>query len=228
MIARSTWGGPSLPIGSQMKGPATSVTVHHPYQHTAPAGASIAQEIAHVKAIHKFHASKWAGIGYNFIITQNGNVYEGRGWGRVGAHAGTREGNDTSIGIAFLIDGTKESPSHLAMAAFAALRREGVKAGHLTHDHTVKLHRDWKPDTDCPGNVLARAVKGATSPGRVLKMGMSGQDVQDLQRLLGMSEHLHTGFFGSATDRDVREFQKASGLKVDGIVGPKTWGKLRR
>jgi peptidoglycan hydrolase-like protein with peptidoglycan-binding domain len=52
--------------------------------------------------------------------------------------------------------------------------------------------------------------------------------VQDLQRLLGMSEHLHTGFFGSATDRDVREFQKASGLKVDGIVGPKTWGKLRR
>jgi N-acetylmuramoyl-L-alanine amidase len=228
MIARSTWGGPSLPIGSQMKGPATSVTVHHPYPHSAPAGASIAQEIAHVKAIHKFHASKWAGIGYSFIITQNGNVYEGRGWGRVGAHAGTTAGNQTSYGIAFLIDGTKESPSHLAMAAFAALRREGVRAGHLTADHSVKLHRDWKPDTDCPGNVLARAVKGATAPGRTLRMGMSGPDVQEVQRLLGMSEELQTGFFGSATDREVREFQRTNGLVQDSIVGPKTWAKLRR
>jgi peptidoglycan hydrolase-like protein with peptidoglycan-binding domain len=114
------------------------------------------------------------------------------------------------------------------MAAFAALRREGVRAGHLTADHSVKLHRDWKPDTDCPGNVLARAVKGATAPGRTLRMGMSGPDVQEVQRLLGMSEELQTGFFGSATDREVREFQRTNGLVQDSIVGPKTWAKLRR
>lgn len=34
------------------------------------------------------------------------------------------------------------------------------------------------------------------------------------------------GKFGSRTDTAVRAFQKASGLKVDGICGPKTWEAL--
>ena len=34
------------------------------------------------------------------------------------------------------------------------------------------------------------------------------------------------GSFGSATESAVRAFQKASGLKADGICGPKTWAML--
>ena len=34
------------------------------------------------------------------------------------------------------------------------------------------------------------------------------------------------GDFGSATEKAVKAFQKAEGLKVDGIVGPKTWKAL--
>jgi N-acetylmuramoyl-L-alanine amidase len=30
---------------------------------------------------------EWDDIGYNFIVGEDGNVYEGRGWGIVGAHA---------------------------------------------------------------------------------------------------------------------------------------------
>jgi peptidoglycan recognition protein len=29
----------------------------------------------------------WSDIGYNFIVGEDGNVYEGRGWTKVGAHA---------------------------------------------------------------------------------------------------------------------------------------------
>ena len=35
------------------------------------------------------------------------------------------------------------------------------------------------------------------------------------------------GIFGNKTLTAVKQFQKDNGLSVDGIVGPKTWGKLK-
>ena len=40
--------------------------------------------------------SGWSDIGYNFLVGEDGNIYEGRGWGKVGAHA--RGHNSDSIG----------------------------------------------------------------------------------------------------------------------------------
>jgi hypothetical protein len=56
-----------------------------------------------------------------------------------------------------------------------------------------------------------------------LKMGSSGDNVVYLQRVLNIKAD---GQFGPITDRAVRAFQAARGLKVDGIVGPITWGRL--
>lgn len=227
MIPRSMWGAQATPFGSVLKKPATSVTVHHPYPHKAPLGASSEQEIKEVKAIHKFHKSKWLGIGYNFIVTQNGNVYEGRGWGRQGAHAGTTEGNETSYGIAFLIDGNVEAPTTLAQLAFRLLRNDGVRLGHLTADHALKFHHDWHA-TNCPGPVLEAALRAVESPKRrVLRFGMRGDDVKELQALLEMDSPFRTGYFGVKTGVAVRNFQLFNGIEVDGIVGEKTWRKLR-
>lgn len=41
----------------------------------------------------------WDDIGYSFIVGEDGNVYEGRGWRRVGAHAPNY--NSNSIGFEF-------------------------------------------------------------------------------------------------------------------------------
>jgi N-acetylmuramoyl-L-alanine amidase len=49
----------------------------------------------------------WLDIGYNFVVGEDGNVYEGRGWTRVGAHA--VNWNSRSIGIAVIGDFTSES-----------------------------------------------------------------------------------------------------------------------
>ena len=38
----------------------------------------------------------WSDIGYNFVVGEDGNVYEGRGWNSVGAH--TYGYNNRSIG----------------------------------------------------------------------------------------------------------------------------------
>jgi hypothetical protein len=44
-----------------------------------------------------------------------------------------------------------------------------------------------------------------------------------LQTLLGLKVD---GIFGPGTEKAVKEFQKSVGLKDDGIVGARTWGKL--
>lgn len=57
----------------------------------------------------------------------------------------------------------------------------------------------------------------------LLKQGSKGNDVKTLQGVL----HLYQdGIFGPLTEEVVKEFQKANGLKVDGIVGDVTWSKI--
>lgn len=71
------------------------------------------------------------------------------------------------------------------------------------------------------------------TPGRAsISRGSKGQNVRDVQAKLKSSYPLYAGKlvvdgdFGAATDAAVREFQKRSGLTVDGIVGPATYKKL--
>ncbi len=56
-----------------------------------------------------------------------------------------------------------------------------------------------------------------------LMIGMSGDDVENVQRLLKKWGYLHesscTGYYGSVTEYAVKEFQRRNGLSVDGKVG---------
>ena len=59
-----------------------------------------------VRAYQNYHidSNGWNDIGYNFVVGEDGNVYEGRGWEAVGAHAPTY--NTKSIGICIIGDFT--------------------------------------------------------------------------------------------------------------------------
>ena len=57
----------------------------------------------------------------------------------------------------------------------------------------------------------------------VLKVGSEGADVKKLQEKLGVEA---IGKFGPKTEAAVKSWQKANGLKEDGIVGDATWSKL--
>ena len=63
----------------------------------------------------------------------------------------------------------------------------------------------------------------------ILRKGSSGDEVEELQVLLNARYGAGLeadGDFGTKTEAAVKSFQKAHGLTIDGIVGPKTWAAL--
>jgi hypothetical protein len=63
----------------------------------------------------------------------------------------------------------------------------------------------------------------------IYKKGSSGESVRRIQQALQDTTYLTDnpdGIFGSRTENAIRNFQKATGLQVDGVVGPETWKRL--
>lgn len=75
---------------------------------------------------------------------------------------------------------------------------------------------------------------GKLYPGYFLTLGMSGQNIRDLQTYLALigqnSDTLPeipvTGYFGNQTKNAVTAFQKAFGITPNGAVGPITWNTI--
>lgn len=66
---------------------------------------------------------------------------------------------------------------------------------------------------------------------RLMKKGMSGQDVSILQSDLASLGHYNykvTGYFGDITQRAVKDFQRKHGLVADGIVGRATIASIQQ
>lgn len=66
---------------------------------------------------------------------------------------------------------------------------------------------------------------------RIYRLGDEGREVGDIQeRLIGLGltidGHELAGHFEASTDEAVRAFQARRSLRVDGLVGPDTWGQL--
>lgn len=57
----------------------------------------------------------------------------------------------------------------------------------------------------------------------LLRRGSRGDTVRKLQEALKIDAD---GIFGGGTEKAIRAFQEANGLKVDGMAGPETLGKL--
>jgi len=60
-------------------------------------------------------------------------------------------------------------------------------------------------------------------PGKVIKKGSKGKDVERIQRAVKVTAD---GIFGVKTEAAVKAYQKRQGLTVDGLVGPQTWNRM--
>ena len=243
MTPREEWGGPTEPPGHATAGAKRLVVIHHSHRPHRECGVALAREEADVLGMHEYHKGKgWGGISYNFLVFQSGNVYEGRGWGRTGAHTIGR--NSSSVGICLVIDGEAHRPTDAAVEATIDLIAEGVDLGHIAQSHERAPHDQFQQKV-CPGVLVKRSglIGGSIPPVErgsavaaipTLREGSGGRDaprdlyeaVRELQRRLAMPDQYRTGYFGPLTDAAVRQFQASKSLTVDGIVGAKTWAAL--
>ena len=79
-----------------------------------------------------------------------------------------------------------------------------------------------------PSAVTPKHNVGPVGEHTLLKLGSDGAEVKKLQAELVAQGFLDkaTGQFDGATDKAVRAYQAAKGLKVDGLVGQQTWGSF--
>jgi hypothetical protein len=178
IIPRAAWGGDSVPPRSP---PAYGVVQLAFVHHTVTAnGYTPEQSGSMVLAIAKYHrdTNGWNDIGYNFLVDQYGQVFEGRAGGVdqavVGAHA--QGYNSQSTGVAVLGTFSDVPIPEAAMAAITQLLGwkmslhgvpcEGgltvVSGGGSLNRYSsgtpvamqrISGHRDGDA-TECPGNAL--------------------------------------------------------------------------
>ncbi|XP_068601583.1 peptidoglycan recognition protein 5 [Brachionichthys hirsutus] len=168
VVTRSQWGAAAPLRREFLKGPAQRVVIHH----TATQKCTCFEECKkQLISIQRDHMTKrhFDDIGYNFLVSDDGTVFEGRGWGVVGAHA--KGYNHDSVGIAFMGNFTNDTPSTESLSAVKELL-SGASQEFLQKAFVLQGHRDLK-STACPGDRLYAKLpdllpepRGCKSPGQ--------------------------------------------------------------
>jgi hypothetical protein len=136
--------------------PVTEVILHHTYR---PSAAQF-KGARTIQAIDRVHArNHWGGIGYHYLVAPDGGVWVGRPLARTGAHVADRNG--TTVGVALILDGERELPSH------AQRESAGLLLGALCNRFRLDpaenfapgsgFHRDYSTKP-CPGSKISRRM----------------------------------------------------------------------
>lgn len=99
IITRQEWKAREPGVFSPIRPkflPVPYVVIHHS---AANSGCNGEECVTAVRGYQNYHMDQlnWDDIGYNFVVSPEGKIFEGRGWGVIGAH--TYGYNVRSIGI---------------------------------------------------------------------------------------------------------------------------------
>ncbi|XP_020847606.1 peptidoglycan recognition protein 3-like [Phascolarctos cinereus] len=136
MIPRPEWGAGPSGCSIQLRTPTPYLIIHHIAGQECHEKSTCQQK---VKGLHELHVKMngWCDVAYNFLIGDDGNVYEGVGWAIQGTH--TVGYNDKSLGFAFVGSAAGSSPSAAALAAAENLISFAVFRDYLSPKYIQPL-----------------------------------------------------------------------------------------
>ena len=153
--------------------------------------------------------------------------------------------NGRLIGVSIINDGLGQDVPEAQMDALVALCAFLCDGHNWNPDVAVAGHKEWTsrkvdpsfsmPDlralirrrmvSDTPTMVLPKEPEdGLVSYPGLLKKGSRSHAVRFVQACVGAQQD---GIFGRVTQAKVIRWQRAFGLKPDGIVGPATWEAMK-
>ena len=202
-----------------------------------------------VKGIQRYHQETrgWYDVAYNYLVSQDGQVFEGRGWkNRSGANGSSKL--NRQYGAICLLLGPGQRPTDEMIDA----TRNTIKHFRRVFPKATEIvgHKDISA-TACPGEDVHSLISiggldpalpgkekqsfspksGYPVPTRLLRRGSKGDDVRWTQNRLNVKGAkpalVVDGDFGKKSHRSVRHYQaKRWQLTIDGIVGPQTVASL--
>ncbi|XP_075835216.1 peptidoglycan recognition protein 4 isoform X3 [Microtus pennsylvanicus] len=135
MVSRKEWGARATGCSSKLSRPADVLVVHHVPGLECHNQTICTRKLQELQAYH-IHNSR-CDVAYNFLVGDDGRVYEGVGWNIQGSH--DQGYNNISLGIAFFGAQEGHSPSPVALSALKGLISHAVKKGHLSPRYTQPL-----------------------------------------------------------------------------------------
>ncbi|CAF1590806.1 unnamed protein product [Rotaria magnacalcarata] len=134
LINRTAWNASESKNNTKLVTPVPYVAIHHT---TGPQCTDLDDCISLVQSFQRYHLKehKWGDIGYNFVVGNNGHVFEGRGWNHTGSHC--KRYNNQSIGIGVIGDFSNVSPSKSILNAVQSLINCGITYGFIQKNYTV-------------------------------------------------------------------------------------------
>jgi hypothetical protein len=145
VVSRIKWGKLTAKIninGMKNDWDYTTIVVHHTVGESKTAIAYLQQE-------EKDHMSKWADVGYHYIIAKDGTIYEGRSIYYQGAHTGNV--NPSKIGISLIGNFMETKPTDQQVNSL--IKHVNILKKYFTSINVLGGHKDWGK-TLCPGDYL--------------------------------------------------------------------------
>ena len=193
VVTRSAWGArnPGKVCGSSHR--PNKVTIHH----TAGSNGE-ANPAAVMRSIQAYHIDNngWCDVGYHFVVSADGTVFQGRDERRTGAHTGGQNTNNAGIALMgnFEIAGVPEAQLNSAAKITGWVGR--TFSISLSRS-SVKGHGERK-STACPGRNLL--VKLPTLVARA--NGPATGDYGPFPSVEHFVDRQYWDFFGRKYDQD--------------------------
>ena len=155
---RAQWGSRRTSLTSMSATP-KGFAIHHSEGARCTTQKSCDTQMRNIQNYH-INSRGWNDIGYNFLIGDPGQIYEGRGYGKVGAHAVGF--NRIALGLCFMGSHTSTLPTATALSNTQAFIKCSINKGKLVSNYWLSTHRNDRQTTtgtNCPGNALYNKVK---------------------------------------------------------------------